>query len=361
MINRTIHEKFMHRCIDLARLGAGNTAPNPMVGSVIVYNDKIIGEGYHKKWGESHAEVNAINSVKDKDLLKYASIYVNLEPCAHHGKTPPCASLIASLGIPNVIIGSVDTAEHVSGKGVQILKVAGCNVTTGILEKESRDLNKRFFTFHEKKRPYIILKWAQTKDGFIDVIRDSNSFAKPTWITNEYAKTLVHKWRSEEQSILIGTNTALADNPSLTTRLWSGKSPVRIVFDRELKLPENLSVFDQNARTILITDLSAKTQRLKSLNENIGIKFVDYKNDFYSQLFQILINEEIQSIIVEGGEQVLNSFIKDNLWDEARVFYGEKEFKKGIKAPELEMENLYIDYLGNSKLLFIKNQDAINQ
>ena len=251
MINRTIHEKFMQRCIDLARLGAGNTAPNPMVGSVIVYDGKIIGEGYHRRNGEAHAEVNAINSVNDKSLLRHASLYVNLEPCAHYGKTPPCANLIASIGIPNVIIGSVDSAAHVSGKGIQILKDAGCEVTTGVLESESRELNKRFFTFHEKKRPYIILKWAQTKDGFIDILRNNNCSVEPTWITNEYAKTLVHKWRSEEQAILIGTNTALADNPSLTTRLWKGKNPIRIVFDRNLRLPQGLRVFDDKAKTII--------------------------------------------------------------------------------------------------------------
>ncbi|HAF29286.1 MAG TPA: bifunctional diaminohydroxyphosphoribosylaminopyrimidine deaminase/5-amino-6-(5-phosphoribosylamino)uracil reductase RibD [Bacteroidales bacterium] len=361
MINRTIHEKYMQRCLDLAKLGAGNTSPNPMVGSAIVYNGKIIGEGYHRKSGEPHAEVNAINSVKDKNLLSKASLYVNLEPCAHYGKTPPCANLIATLKIPNVIIGTVDTAAHVSGRGIQILKEAGCNVVSGVMESESRDLNKRFFTFHEKKRPYIILKWAQTKDGFIDVIRNNGGSVEPTWITNEYAKTLVHKWRSEEQSILIGTNTALADNPSLTTRLWKGKNPIRIVFDRNLRLPPNLHVFDDIAKTIVIADESTNLGRIKFFNENIGIKFVNYEKDFYSQLFQILINEDIQSVIIEGGEQVLNSFIENDLWDEARIFYGEKEFKKGIQAPRIEQEYLYNDYLGNSKLTFIKKRDIFNQ
>lgn len=361
MTHRTTHEKFMQRCIDIARLGLGNVAPNPMVGSVVVYNGKIIGEGYHKKAGEPHAEVNAIRSVKDKNLLTKSTLYVNLEPCAHYGKTPPCANLIATLKIPNVIIGTIDTAAHVSGKGIQILKEAGCNVVVGVMESESRELNKRFFTFHEKRRSYIILKWAQTKDGFIDVIRNSRSSVEPTWITNEYAKTLVHKWRSEEQSILIGTNTALADNPSLTTRLWKGTSPVRIVFDRKLRLPPNLHVFDDKAKTIVIADESTDSGKMKFLNKNIGIKFVNYKKDFYSQLFQILMNDEIQSIIIEGGEQVLNSFIENDLWDEARIFYGEKVFKKGIKAPHLEQEILYNDYLGHSKLTFVKKQDIFNQ
>jgi diaminohydroxyphosphoribosylaminopyrimidine deaminase/5-amino-6-(5-phosphoribosylamino)uracil reductase len=361
MINRTVHEKYMQRCIDLARLGAGNTAPNPMVGSVIVYNGKIIGEGYHKKCGESHAEVNAINSVKDKSLLKKATLYVNLEPCAHYGKTPPCANLIANLGIPNVIIGSIDSAAHVSGKGIQILKEAGCNVITGVLENESRELNKRFFTFHEKQRPYIILKWAQTKDGFIDVKRKEDNPVEPTWITNEYAKTLVHKWRSEEQSILIGTKTALADNPCLTTRNWKGKNPVRIVFDRNLKLPQSLNIFNTDAETLIIADNTAKTQKIKTLDSNVGIKFVDYENDFYTQLFKILTKKDIQSIIIEGGEKVLNSFIENNLWDEARIFYGEKEFKNGIKAPNIGTDNLYKVYLGNSKLTFVKKEGIFNQ
>ena len=361
MINRTVHEKYMQRCIDLAGLGLGNTAPNPMVGSVIVYKGKIIGEGYHRKCGEAHAEVNAVNSVKDKSLLKKATLYVNLEPCSHFGKTPPCANLIAGLGIPKVTIGSIDTAAHVSGKGIKILKEAGCNVITGILEKESIELNKRFFTFHEKQRPYIILKWAQTKDGFIDVKRNKDNPVEPTWITNEYAKTLVHKWRSEEQSILIGTNTALTDNPSLTCRNWKGKNPVRIVFDRNLKLPQSLNIFNAEAETLIITDNIAKIQNTKTLNSNVGIKFVNYKNDLYTQLFQILIKKDIQSIIIEGGAKVLKFFIENDLWDEARIFYGEKEFKNGIKAPNIEIDYLYNDYLGNSKLTFIKKQSVFSQ
>lgn len=351
----------MQRCIDLAEMGIGNTAPNPMVGSVIVFNGKIIGEGYHRKCGESHAEVNAINSVKDKSLLKHSTLYVNLEPCAHHGKTPPCANLIAGLRIPKVIIGSVDTAVHVSGKGIQILKDAGCEVITGVLENESRELNKRFFTFHEKQRPYIILKWAQTNDGFIDIKRKEDSVAEPTWITNEYAKTLVHKWRSEEQAILIGTNTAIADNPSLTTRNWKGHSPVRIVFDRNLRLPLELNIFNTKAQTIVIADKTVEKQIMRSVNANIDIVFVDYKTDFFNQLFHILINKNIQSIIIEGGAAVLNSFIANNLWDEARVFYGTKEFKNGIEAPQVKISISRNDRLGDCKLTFIKKQEWFHQ
>ena len=345
----------MQRCIELASLGIGNVAPNPMVGSVIVCNGKIIGEGFHRKLGEPHAEVNAINSVKDKSLLKKSTIYVNLEPCSHYGKTPPCANLIAKRGIPNLIIGSVDTALHVSGKGIKILKDAGCNVIVGVLEKESRELNKRFFTFHEKKRPYIILKWAQTKDGYIDVIRDVNQAKQPTWITNEYSKTLVHKWRSEEQAILIGTNTAIADNPSLTTRNWDGKNPLRIVFDRELKLDHDLKIFNKSAETLIIAGISAIPHKNRPLHKNIGIEFADYSKDFYTQLFDILVKRNILSVIIEGGAKVLNSFIENNLWDEARIFEGSKTFGNGIKAPELKCKIGLNEYLGNSKLMFIKN------
>lgn len=359
MINNTIHEKYMQRCIDLAKQGLGNTAPNPMVGSVIVYNGKIIGEGYHRRFGEPHAEVNAINSVQDKSLLKKSTIYVNLEPCSHFGKTPPCANLIADIGIPNIIIGSIDTASHVSGKGIEILKGAGCKVTTGVLEKESRELNKRFFTFHEKQRPYIILKWAQTKDGFIDVERNENSPKVPTWITNEHAKTLVHKWRSEEQSILIGTNTALADNPSLTTRNWIGKSPLRIVFDRELKLSKHLNIFNTEAETVLIADNSCKNIKVNRLRSNIGIKFVNYNNDFYAQLFDILTKKNIQSIIIEGGSKVLDSFIQNNLWDEVRIFHGDKVFGKGVKAPKVIKKEPISFVIGNCKLMLIKNKESL--
>lgn len=354
MINYSEHEKYIRRCIDLAKNGLGNTAPNPMVGSVIVFEGKIIGEGYHIKSGLPHAEVNAINSVKDKSLLKHSTLYVNLEPCSHFGKTPPCANLIADLGIPKVVIGTKDTASHVSGQGIEILKNAGCKVLVGILEKESRELNKRFFTFHEKKRPYIILKWAQTKDGFIDIIRKEHDPAQPTWITNELSKSLVHKWRSEEQAILIGTNTAQLDNPSLTTRNWFGKNPLRIVFDQNLELTENLNLFSRDAETLIIADHEHKNNWQGARNKNIGIEFVNYNNDFYTQFFNILIHRNIQSLIVEGGEKVLTSFIRNNYWDEALVFTGNKEFKQGIHAPILSKKSEKHEQLGNSYLSFIK-------
>jgi diaminohydroxyphosphoribosylaminopyrimidine deaminase/5-amino-6-(5-phosphoribosylamino)uracil reductase len=354
MINHSLHEKYMQRCIQLAELGKGNAAPNPMVGAVIVYNNKIIGDGYHKKYGEAHAEVNAINSVVNKDLLKKSTIYVSLEPCSHFGKTPPCANLIVDLGIPKVVIGTIDTASHVSGQGIKILKSADINVTVGVLEKECKELNTRFFTFHEKKRPYIILKWAQTKDGFIDVIRHTNNTKQPTWITNEFSKTLVHKWRAEEQAILIGTNTAKEDNPSLTTRNWFGKNPLRIVLDRELKLDSKLSIFNDDAETLIVTDILNEKSHNKIYSKNSSIVFVDYKKDFYSQLFSALTKRNVLSVIVEGGEQVLNSFIENGYWDEARIFEGNREFKNGIHAPKLNCLVALNEQLGNSKLGFVK-------
>ena len=354
MINYSEHEKYMHRCIELARNGLGNTAPNPMVGSVIVHKGKIIGEGYHRKCGEPHAEVNAINSVRNKDLLKESTIYVNLEPCSHFGKTPPCANLIASLGIPKVIIGTVDTASHVSGKGIGILKSVGCDVKVGVLDKECRELNKRFFTFHEKGRPYIILKWAQTKDGFIDIKRKEDHPLQPTWITNEYAKTLVHKWRAEEQSILVGTNTARQDNPSLTTRNWHGKNPLRVVLDQRFELPMDLKLFDRSADTLIIAGEESKSLKKRKLPENIGIEFVDYSKELYTQLFKIFIQRNIQSLIIEGGEKVLTSFIQNDLWDEARIFTGDIKFFEGVKAPCFDQKMNKLGILGNSVLSFIR-------
>jgi len=333
----------------------GNTSPNPMVGSVIVYNNKIIGEGYHHKAGESHAEVNAINSVSNKALLKKSTLYVNLEPCAHFGKTPPCANLIADLKIPNVVIGTTDTAAHVSGKGIEILRNAGCNVQTGILEKESRELNKRFFTFHEKKRPYIILKWAETIDGFIDIDKKIKHEIKPTWITNEFSKTLVHKWRADEDAILIGTNTVVSDNPSLTTREWCGKNPVRIVLDRNLKLLPELNVFNNEAKTLIIADISCKNQKLSNINSKIGIEFVNFSSDFINQLMVILVKYKLLSIIIEGGATILQHFIDQNFWDEARVFIGAKNFKKGIKAPVIGKTGMFMERLGDSNVFLFVN------
>ena len=246
-----IHEKYIKRCIELAQNGLGTTYPNPMVGSVIVYDGQIIGEGWHKKAGEPHAEVNAVNSVKDKSLLKKATIYVSLEPCSHFGKTPPCCDLIIANEIPNVVVGTVDPNEKVAGKGILKLIEAGANVTVGVLENECNELNKRFFTFHQKKRPYIILKWAESLDGFLAPEKAGNQDRKPVWITNQYSRQLVHKWRTEEQAILVGTQTVVDDNPKLNARDWNGNNPTRIVIDRNNRIDPDSFIFDDTVKTVI--------------------------------------------------------------------------------------------------------------
>lgn len=326
-----IHEKYIKRCIELAKNGLGTTYPNPMVGSVLVLNDIIIGEGWHRKAGEPHAEVNAINSVKAKSLLKQATIYVSLEPCSHFGKTPPCANLIVESGIKNVVIGIVDSNSKVSGKGVRHLKNNGCNVTVGVLENECYQLNKRFFTFHNKQRPFVLLKWAETKDGFIDKHRDENAENVPNWISNEYSQQMVHKMRAEEQAILVGTNTALNDNPSLNVRSWNGENPIRVVLDRSLKISQHSNLLNNEIKTIVFTE-----EDVLSSNNNVIFEQISFDKNVPEQVCEVLCKHEIQSLIVEGGKQTLQSFINANLWDEAYVFVGETEFKTGLKAPKLE-------------------------
>jgi len=321
-------EKYMARCLELAKKGIGNVSPNPMVGCVIVHNDEIIGEGYHQEYGKEHAEVNAINSVNDSNLLCNSTLYVNLEPCAHFGKTPPCSNLIIEHKIPKVVIGCIDSFSEVSGKGIQKLKDAGIDVTVEVMEKESLEINKRFFTFHNKKRPYIILKWAQTKDGFIDIDRKLNP-EMDNWITSPFSKKLVHQWRSEEQAIMVGTNTAINDNPNLTVREVKGKNPIRIILDLNLRLPQDLNVFDQSAPTIVFN-----FKKSESIN---NIDYISLKEDksLIEQILDILYQRNILSIIIEGGAQLLNTFIEANMWDEARVFVGNKTFKSGLKAPRI--------------------------
>ena len=335
-----IQEKYIKRCIQLAQNGLGTTYPNPMVGSVLVYKDKIIGEGWHRKAGEPHAEVIAINSVKDKSLLKKATIYVSLEPCSHYGKTPPCSDLIIASGIKKVVIGTMDPFVKVAGRGIKKLFEAGCEVTLGGLEAECEELNKRFFTFHQLKRPYIILKWAQSEDGFIAPLPpEINSKRKPIWITNNYSKQLVHKWRSEEQAILVGTNTAVADNPKLNTRLWNGPNPVRIVIDQHLRITKDSALFDGSIKTILIcgnTKVNLDSIQLRQSNcELLVFETNDFEKEIAEQICQILYRQELQSVIIEGGTKTLQTFIEAGLWDEARVFTGRVQFKKGVEAPKL--------------------------
>ncbi|WP_234424338.1 bifunctional diaminohydroxyphosphoribosylaminopyrimidine deaminase/5-amino-6-(5-phosphoribosylamino)uracil reductase RibD [Aquimarina sp. Aq107] len=327
----TLHEKYIRRCIQIGKNALGNARPNPMVGCVIVLDNMIIGEGYTSPYGGSHAEVNAIQSVKDTALLKKATLYVTLEPCSHFGKTPPCSDLIIKHQIPNVVIGTIDTHSKVSGRGIEKLKNAGCNVTLGILEDECRKHHKRFFTFHNKKRPYIILKWAQTIDGFI--APEKTTERAPVWITNSYSRQLVHKWRAEEQAILVGNKTVIEDNPKLTIRDWSGKNPVRIVIDLYNKIPKGSSILDKTVKTIVIT-----TKDYKQYNEDTFLiyEMINSENNIPEQICNILHTHEIQSVIIEGGSYTIQSFINENLWDEARVFTGMNSFVKGVKAPKFQ-------------------------
>lgn len=348
MASMNFEEKYMQRCLLLAKKGFGNVAPNPMVGCVIVHQNKIIGEGFHQLYGQAHAEVNAINSVLKKELLKESTLYVNLEPCAHHGKTPPCSDLIIEHKIPKVVIGCVDSYSKVSGKGIEKLKNAGVEVIVGILEKESLEINKRFFTFHNKKRPYIILKWAETKDGFIDVDRTIDEL-KDNWITTPLSKKLVHKWRSEEMGIMIGTNTVINDNPQLNVREWEGKNPTRILLDLNNRLSENLHVLDNTIPTLFLT------YTLKTNKENIEYCLIEKDKNILSQILDILYQHEIQSIIVEGGKQLLETFISENCWDEARVFIGNKKFIKGLKAPKIKVNPTYTEDINTDTLYHYSN------
>ena len=319
----------MQRCLELARLGEGDTAPNPMVGAVIVYKDQIIGEGYHRSYGGPHAEVHAIESVKDRSRLKESTIYVSLEPCAHYGKTPPCADLIIASGIPCVVIGSVDPFAKVAGRGVAKLQNAGIKVIIGILEEECMHLNRRFFTFHRQKRPYVILKWAQTLDGFLDIDRTHPEFGQPTWISNELSRRVVHQQRTEESAILIGTNTAFKDNPSLTVREWSGKQPLRMVIDRQNRLPQTIHLKDGTVPTIIFTqEPSSKTANLEWVQLN-------FRENIIPQLLAVLYERQWQSVVVEGGKQLLQSFIDFGTWDEAHVYSGSCWFGSGVAAPRL--------------------------
>ena len=322
----------MSRCIQLAHMGAGNVAPNPMVGAVLVHEDRIIGEGYHEKYGQAHAEPNCIqNAIQNgyTDLLKESTLYVSLEPCAHFGKTPPCADLIIRHQVPKVMIGCRDPFPLVAGKGIEKLTEAGIHVTTGILEQECKQLNRRFFCFHQHHRPYVILKWAETADGFIAPIKQVNG--DRLQISNEYTNRLVHQWRSEEASILVGTNTAFADNPALTTRLWPGNNPVRMVIDLELKLPAGLRLFDHTVPTIVFNT------RLHEEQANLVYYQVTTDTGLVDQIMHALYQYKIQSVLVEGGARLLQSFIDAGLWDEARIIRNSGlKINSGIPAPALK-------------------------
>lgn len=348
-----VDTKYMYRCIQLALKGKGYTNPNPMVGAVIVYDDTIIGEGYHRKAGEGHAEVNAIASVKDKTLLKRSTLYVSLEPCSHYGKTPPCSQLIIDSQIPNVVIGCLDPFPEVSGRGIKLLNAAGVNTKVGMLEKECQLLNREFITCQTKDRPYIYLKWAQSQDGFMDKERTENN-TKPTVISDDFAKILVHKLRAETDAIMVGTNTAVADNPSLTTRLWYGMNPIRVILDRTLRIPLHYELYNDNVKTIIVTEVKPPQSNAKN-TEYLSIK---YDTHFLENLFSALKLKGITSVMVEGGAKLLESILEREIWDEAFVEVADVRFLNGIKAPKIESEVIDETFWGQSKRIhFAKNTD----
>ncbi len=351
------HEFYIKRCLELAKNGLPFAMPNPSVGAVVVVEDTIIGEGFTSSYGGNHAEVNAINSIKDKSLLLNSTLYVSLEPCSHFGKTPPCADLIVKHKIPNVVIGTLDSNEKVSGNGVKKLQEAGINVTIGILEKECFNLNKRFFTFHNKKRPYIILKWAESFDGFIAPFRQNTKEQKfddkkSISISNEFSRQVVHKWRSEEQAILVGTTTVLNDNPKLNVRDWTGKNPIRVVIDKSGKITPQYYVKDESVKTIVITEQENVTS-----TKNLIFEKSIFDLHLVNSICEILYKHEIQSVLIEGGTKTLQSFIDANLWDEARIFKSDSLLGFGIKSPQIEPECTTRKDILNDKLLTLFNYD----
>lgn len=326
-------EKYMERCIQLARNGLCNVSPNPMVGAVIVCDGRIIGEGYHIKCGQAHAEVNAIRSVKDESLLKRSTIYVSLEPCSHYGKTPPCADLILEKQIPRIVIGCQDPFSKVAGRGIQRLRDAGRKVVVGVLEEKCRELIRRFITFHALHRPYITLKWAESTDGYIDICR---SEGQPIILSTPLTSMLVHKKRAESDAIMVGTRTALLDNPSLTTRNWYGRNPIRVVLDRELSLPASLHLLDDKVKTILFTSNShANTKAIEYIT-------LDYNMPVLPQVMKYLYQHDIQSLLVEGGAHLHQSLLDSDLWDEIFIEKSAYLLNTGIKAPKPNDKNSYV-------------------
>ncbi|MFC0344453.1 bifunctional diaminohydroxyphosphoribosylaminopyrimidine deaminase/5-amino-6-(5-phosphoribosylamino)uracil reductase RibD [Epilithonimonas hispanica] len=342
---RNDDEFYIQRCIELAEKALGKTYPNPLVGSVIVHNDRIIGEGFHKKAGEPHAEINAINSIKDEDkhLIPESTIYVSLEPCAHFGKTPPCALKIKELGFKKVVIGAMDSHDKVNGKGKKIITDAGIEVVSSVLENDCRKLNKRFFTYHERKRPFIILKWAQSTDGFMD-----KDF-KPIQISNSLSKQFVHQMRSEEHSILIGKNTALHDNPSLTVREIEGRNPIRILIDFNLEVSQDSNIHNDEAETIIFNSVK------NFEDKNLKLIKVERENSL-NQILEKLYELQIQSVIIEGGRFTLQEFINQNLWDEALIFKNPNlNLENGTKAPEFNFNPKKTENLRDTEVLFFSN------
>ncbi len=343
------HEIYMQRALELAKQGEGNVSPNPLVGAVVVYQQRIIGEGYHQKFGEAHAEVNAINQVKNKELLPECTVYVTLEPCNHFGKTPPCSHLLVRSGVKHVVIGMVDPNPLVAGKGIAYLKEHGVEVNSGVLQKQCEALNKRFITYYQKQRPYIILKWAQSADGFIAPERNGISqevFNQQRMITGELAQMYTHQLRGREDAIMVGTNTAINDNPQLNTRKWKGRNPVRVVLDVNNRIPTDSQVFDGSQPTIVFTGAlpQQSTQpQLKYIELNRG-------EGLLTQIITHLYQQHMQSVIVEGGTKLLQTFINAHLWDETQVFTAPKILTNGVKSPVFEHQVADSILLGDDQL-----------
>ncbi|NHM07324.1 bifunctional diaminohydroxyphosphoribosylaminopyrimidine deaminase/5-amino-6-(5-phosphoribosylamino)uracil reductase RibD [Flavobacterium sp. CYK-4] len=333
-----IHEKYMRRCLALAKKGFPAAMPNPSVGAVIVCDGKIIGEGFTSAYGGAHAEVGAIAAVKDQKLLKKSTLYVSLEPCSHFGKTPPCCDLIIKHQIPNVIIGATDPNPKVAGEGIQKIIAANSTVITGVLEQECIEINRRFFTFHNEKRPYIILKWAQSKDGFI--APKSKEQQAPHWISNVYSRQLTHKWRSEEQAILVGAQTVIDDNPKLNVRDWTGQNPIKIVLDPCGRISKESHIFGDSSETFLLNN-----------------EAIDFTQNVAEQIAGFLFKKGIQSVIIEGGRQTLQTFIDAKIWDEARVFIGPENLTDGVPAPILKAKANSRSHIIEDELLIYKRYD----
>lgn len=324
---------FMERCLQLARKGEGFTKPNPLVGAVVVYNGRIIGEGFHRQYGRAHAEVNAIASVKDDTLLRESTLYVSLEPCAHQGKTPPCAELIVAKKIPRVVVATGDPNPKVAGKGIEIMRRNGIEVVLGMFEQEARDLNRIFFTNQLYHRPYLILKWAQSSDGFMDHHRTPDDGRRPVIISNTLTHTIVHKFRTQVEGILVGTNTALLDNPQLTARKWFGEHPTRVVIDKENRIPANALLFDGSTPTIVFT---ASAPSVPERKKHLKYIEIDFSEDTNKQILERLYDENIYSLLIEGGPLLLNSFIERGMWDEAYVEIATRALHSGVKAPVIQ-------------------------
>ncbi len=352
---KTSHEHYMLRCLELARNGLREAMPNPSVGAVLVYNDRIIGEGHTSPFGGPHGEVNCINSVTEADrhLIPLSTLYVSLEPCSHYGKTPPCCDLIIHEQIQNIIIGTVDPNEKVAGNGIKKLQEAGKNVTVGVLEAECREFNRRFFTFHEKQRPYIILKWAESADGFLSPKHKSEQ--SPVWITNAYSRQLVHKWRSEEMAILAGTQTILDDNPQLDVRTWTGTNPVRIVLDRTGKINDSYFVKNHKIKTIVLTEKS----NLPNL-DTLVYETVPFDENLPHTIAAVLYRHNLQSVIIEGGRKTLQTFIDAGLWDEARVFKGKAVFTEGTPVPVFKATVQHRETILEDELIIYRNYGERN-